>query len=182
MVEMKIFGLALDEQSQVPILILKDLEEKRVLPIWIGAMEAMSISISLNKISMTRPLTHDLMINVLNAMDAKITKVCVVDLKEGTYYAEIYIEKDDEVYIIDSRPSDAIALAIRCNAKIFANETLLEDIEKQRCILYDTKCDIDNKCALHDKWQKPKCAIDNFFTQTTLADLNKLTTLAIHIE
>jgi bifunctional DNase/RNase len=131
MVEMKIFGLALDEQSQVPILILKDLEEKRVLPIWIGAMEAMSISISLNKISMTRPLTHDLMINVLNAMDAKITKVCVVDLKEGTYYAEIYIEKDDEVYIIDSRPSDAIALAIRCNAKIFANETLLEDIEKQ---------------------------------------------------
>jgi len=130
MVEMKIFGLALDEQSQVPILILKDLEEKRVLPIWIGAMEAMSISISLNKISMTRPLTHDLMINVLNAMDAKITKVCVVDLKEGTYYAEIYIEKDDEVYIIDSRPSDAIALAIRCNAKIFANETLLEDIEK----------------------------------------------------
>ncbi len=130
MIEMKIFGLALDEQSQVPILILKDLEEKRVLPIWIGAMEAMSISISLNKISMERPLTHDLMINILESMNAKITKACVVDLKDGTYFAELYIEKGEEVYVIDSRPSDAIALAVRCDAKIFANESLLEDIEK----------------------------------------------------
>ncbi len=130
MIEMKIFGLALDEQSQVPILILKDLEEKRVLPIWIGAMEAMSISISLNKISMERPLTHDLMINILETMNAKITKACVVDLKDGTYFAELYIEKGEEVYVIDSRPSDAIALAVRCDAKIFANESLLEDIEK----------------------------------------------------
>ncbi len=130
MVEMKIFGLALDEHSQVPILILKDLEEKRILPIWIGAMEAMSISISLNKISMARPLTHDLMINILNTIGAKITKVCVVSLKEGTYYAEIHIEMNDTVYVIDSRPSDAIALAIRCNAKIFAKEELLEDLEK----------------------------------------------------
>ena len=130
MVEMKIFGLALDEQSQVPILILKDLEEKRVLPIWIGAMEAMSISISLNKISMERPLTHDLMINIIETMNAKITKACVVDLKDGTYFAELYIERGDEVYVIDSRPSDAIALAVRCDAKIFANESLLEDIEK----------------------------------------------------
>ena len=130
MVEMKIFGLALDEQSQVPILILKDMEEKRVLPIWIGAMEAMSISISLNKIEMARPLTHDLMINILNTIGAKITKVAVVELKEGTYYAELYIEQGEEVYVIDSRPSDAIALAIRCNAPIFANEELLEDVEK----------------------------------------------------
>jgi len=130
MIEVKIFGLALDEQSQVPILILKDMEEKRVLPIWIGAMEAMSISISLNKIEMARPLTHDLMIKVLETIGAKITKVAVVDLREGTYYAELYIEKDEEVYVIDSRPSDAIALAIRCNAPIFANEQLLEDLEK----------------------------------------------------
>lgn len=130
MVEMKIFGLALDEQSQVPILILKDVEEKKVLPIWIGAMEAMSISISLNKINMARPLTHDLMINILETMGAKITKVCIVSLKEGTYYAEIHIEQEDTVYVIDSRPSDAIALAIRCDAKIFANETLLEDLQK----------------------------------------------------
>ncbi|GAB6886512.1 bifunctional nuclease family protein [Desulfothermus okinawensis JCM 13304] len=130
MIEMKIFGLALDEQSQVPILILKDIEEKKVLPIWIGAMEAMSISISLNKITMARPLTHDLMVNILETMGAKIEKVCVVSLKEGTYFAEIHIEQDDTVYVIDSRPSDAIALAIRCDAKIYANETLLEELEK----------------------------------------------------
>jgi Rrf2 family protein len=65
---------------------------------------------------------------------------------------------------------------------IFDIVQIFEDIEKQQCILYDTRCDVENRCALHDKWQKPKCAIDNFFTQTTLADLNKLTTLAIHIE
>ena len=130
MVEMKIFGLALDEQSQVPILILKDLKEKRVLPIWIGAMEAMSISIILNKIEMPRPLTHDLTINMLHTLGIKIKKVCITDLREGTYYAEIHLEKDEESYIIDARPSDAIALAIRCEATILANEELLEELKK----------------------------------------------------
>lgn len=79
---------------------------------------------------MARPLTHDLMVNILETMGAKIEKVCVVSLKEGTYFAEIHIEQDDTVYVIDSRPSDAIALAIRCDAKIYANETLLEELEK----------------------------------------------------
>ncbi|MFW6388764.1 MAG: bifunctional nuclease family protein, partial [Desulfohalobiaceae bacterium] len=89
MIEMKIYGLALDEQTQVPLLILKDKEaEQQVLPIWIGAMEAMSISISLNKVEVSRPLTHDLLLNLLGTLEANIQRVVVTDLKEGTYYAE----------------------------------------------------------------------------------------------
>ena len=128
---MKILGLAVDERTQSPILILKDKEEKRVLPIWIGAMEAMAISISLNKISISRPLTHDLLLNILHTLGYKIDRVVVIDLRDGTYYAEIYLQGKDQTYLIDSRPSDAIALAIRANAAIFANEDLLEEIDKK---------------------------------------------------
>jgi hypothetical protein len=131
MVKMKIFGLALDEQSQVPLLILKNQEETKVLPIWIGAMEAMSISVSLNKVSISRPLTHDLMLQTLETLGARITSVVVVDLKEGTYYAELHMEHQDRTYIVDSRPSDAIALAVRLDVPVYANEELLERMDKQ---------------------------------------------------
>jgi hypothetical protein len=148
MVEMKIFGLALDEQSQVPLLILKDKEEKQVLPIWIGAMEAMSISISLNKVSISRPLTHDLMIRILGTLEAEISKVVVVDLKEGTYYAEIHLEQNNQTYLVDSRPSDAIALAVRCDVPIFANEELLEQVGKQ----FDQEHEVVLKDEEAEKW------------------------------
>ena len=131
MVEMKIFGLALDEQSQVPLLILKNQDETKVLPIWIGAMEAMSISVSLNKVSISRPLTHDLMLRTLETLGASITSVVIVDLQEGTYYAELHLEHQDRTYIVDSRPSDAIALAVRLNVPVYANEELLERMDKQ---------------------------------------------------
>lgn len=148
MIEMKIFGLALDEQSQVPLLILKDKEEKQVLPIWIGAMEAMSISISLNKVSISRPLTHDLMIRILGTLEAEISKVVVVDLKEGTYYAEIHLEQNNQTYLVDSRPSDAIALAVRCDVPIFANEELLEQVGKQ----FDQEHEVVLKDEEAEKW------------------------------
>ncbi len=131
MVEMKIFGLALDEQSQVPLLILKDKDDQKVLPIWIGAMEAMSISISLNKVNISRPLTHDLMLETLKALGAEIERVAVIDLREGTYYAEIYLRHQDQTHLIDSRPSDAIALAVRAEAPIMASEDLLAQVAKQ---------------------------------------------------
>jgi hypothetical protein len=131
MVEMKIFGLALDEQSQVPLLILKDKEEQQVLPIWIGAMEAMSISISLNKVNISRPLTHDLMLQTLTTLGATIERVAVIDLREGTYYAEIHLRHQDRTHLIDSRPSDAIALAVRVDAPIMASEDLLAQVAKQ---------------------------------------------------
>lgn len=131
MVEMKIFGLALDEQSQVPLLILKNQEETKVLPIWIGAMEAMSISVSLNKVNISRPLTHDLMLQTLETLGAGITSVVVVDLQEGTYYAELHLEHGDRTYVVDSRPSDAIALAVRLDIPVYANEELLERMDTQ---------------------------------------------------
>ncbi|MCF8106316.1 MAG: bifunctional nuclease family protein [Desulfohalobiaceae bacterium] len=131
MIEMKIFGLALDEQSQVPLLILKDTNEEYVLPIWIGAMEAMSISITLNKVNISRPLTHDLMLSILNGLEVSILKVVITELKEGTYYAEIHLEQGEIVYKMDSRPSDAIALAVRSEAPIYASEELLEKVSFQ---------------------------------------------------
>ncbi len=131
MIEMKIFGLALDEQSQVPLLILKDTEEEHVLPIWIGAMEAMSISITLNKVTISRPLTHDLLLNTLVALGATIHQIEITELKEGTYYAKIHLKHNEKDYQIDSRPSDAIALAVRAEAPIFANKELLEQVSFQ---------------------------------------------------
>ncbi len=127
---MKIFGLALDEQSQVPLLILKDLEDKQILPIWIGAMEAMAISISLNKVSISRPLTHDLMLQLLQTLGASIVRVEIVDLREGTYYAEMHMAYADQTFLVDSRPSDAIALAVRANAPVFAAQSLLDRVGK----------------------------------------------------
>ena len=113
MVEMKVFGLALDEDSQVPVLILKDAEEKRVLPIWIGAMEAMAISLALNEVELPRPMTHDLLLAMITNMDGKLTNVDVVSIREGTYYAELEVEQNGKRKRIDCRPSDGIALALR---------------------------------------------------------------------
>jgi hypothetical protein len=148
MVEMKIFGLALDEQSQVPLLILKNQEETKVLPIWIGAMEAMSISVSLNKVSISRPLTHDLMLQTLETLGAEITSVVVVDLQEGTYYAELHLKQQDRTYLVDSRPSDAIALAVRRDIPVYANEDLLERMDKQ----FEEQSEAVLKDEESDKW------------------------------
>ncbi|MCF8030154.1 MAG: bifunctional nuclease family protein [Desulfohalobiaceae bacterium] len=148
MVAMKIFGLALDEQSQVPLLILKNQEETKVLPIWIGAMEAMSISVSLNKVSISRPLTHDLMLQTLETLGAEITSVVVVDLREGTYYAELHLKQQDRTYLVDSRPSDAIALAVRRDIPVYANEDLLERMDKQ----FEEQSEAVLKDEESDKW------------------------------
>lgn len=131
LIEMKIFGLALDEQSQVPLLILKDTAEEHVLPIWIGAMEAMSISITLNKVQISRPLTHDLLLNIVTALEAQLERIVITELKEGTYFAEIFIKSGKGQYTIDSRPSDAIALAVRTEVPIFASKELLEQVTFQ---------------------------------------------------
>jgi bifunctional DNase/RNase len=122
---MKVFGLAVDEDSQVPVLILKDLEEKQVLPIWIGATEAMAISLALNEVKLPRPMTHDLLLNVFGELGAKVLGVAVVSLEDGTYYAEIEVGLGEAVKRIDSRPSDAIALALRAGSPIRVSEAVL---------------------------------------------------------
>ena len=145
---MKIFGLALDEQSQVPLLILKDTEDKQVLPIWIGAMEAMAISISLNKVSISRPLTHDLMLQTLTTLGASIERVEIVDLREGTYYAEMHLVHKDRTFLVDSRPSDAIALAVRAGVPVYAAQDLLDRVGKQ----FDQEHEVVLKDEESERW------------------------------
>jgi uncharacterized protein len=132
MIEMQVYGLALDEATQVPILILKDKEEKNVLPIWIGAMEAVAISLVLNDIKVPRPMTHDLLLRTIEQLGAEVKNVTIVDLKEGTYYAEVIVTLDDDTITIDSRPSDAIALALRAKAPIFTEQKVLDQVVSVR--------------------------------------------------
>jgi bifunctional DNase/RNase len=128
---MKVFGLALDEQSQVPVLVLKDGAGEKVLPIWIGAMEAMAISLALNEVALPRPMTHDLLLLCIGGLEGAVRRVEVVRLEEGTYYAEIEVLQGEKVKRIDSRPSDAIALALRAKAPIFVAEAILEEVAKE---------------------------------------------------
>ncbi len=125
MVEMKVFGLALDEESQVPVLVLKDKDEKTVLPIWIGAMEAMAISLALNGVKLPRPMTHDLLLSAIQALEGTVVGVNVVSLKEGTYYAEVEVDHGGKRKRIDCRPSDGIALALRAEVPIGVDEEVL---------------------------------------------------------
>jgi len=124
-VEMKVRGLALDPLSNMPIIILKDEEEKRSLPIWVGIFEANAIALELEKISTPRPMTHDLIKNILESIDARVLKVVVTDLKENTFYAVLHVQLGDVEYTVDSRPSDAIALALRVAAPIYVDEDVV---------------------------------------------------------
>lgn len=125
MVTMEIFGLALDDNNKAPILLLKG-EEHRVLPIWIGAVEAMAISMALNQVPFPRPMTHDLLLNVIRDMGGTVKRVEITDIEEGTFYAEIIVETEGGTRQIDSRPSDAIALAVRAECPISVGEDVLE--------------------------------------------------------
>jgi hypothetical protein len=124
-VEMKVRGLALDPVSNTPIIILRDEEEKRSLPIWVGIFEANAIALELEKISTPRPMTHDLIKNILESVEAKVEKIVVNDLRENTFFALIHLRLGDEEITVDSRPSDAIALALRVGAPIFVDEDVV---------------------------------------------------------
>ncbi len=125
MVKVEIFGLALDENSKSPIIVLKD-EDDRAVPIWIGAMEAMAISTALNKVPFPRPMTHDLLLNVIQDMGGEVVRVEVTDIEEGTFFAEIVVSKEQKTIRIDSRPSDAIALAVRADCAIFVGDMIFD--------------------------------------------------------
>jgi hypothetical protein len=124
-VEMKVRGLALDPLSNMPIIILRDEEDQRSLPIWVGIFEANAIALELEKIATPRPMTHDLIKNILESLDAKVAKVVVNDLKENTFFATIHLQVGDSEVTVDSRPSDAIALALRVAAPIFVEEEVV---------------------------------------------------------
>jgi uncharacterized protein len=123
--EMKVRGLALDPLSNMPIIILKDEEDKRSLPIWVGIFEANAIALELEKIATPRPMTHDLIKNILETVQAQVTKVVVTDLKENTFYAVLHLQIGETEYTVDARPSDAIALALRVAAPIYVDEDVV---------------------------------------------------------
>jgi len=123
--EMKVRGLALDPMSNMPIIILRDEDDKRSLPIWVGIFEANAIALELEKIATPRPMTHDLIKNILEAIDARVLKVMVTDLKDNTFFAVLHLQVGETEYTVDSRPSDAIALALRVAAPIYVDEDVV---------------------------------------------------------
>jgi len=126
-IEMTIKGLMVDPITNMPIIILRDEEGQRVLPIWVGIFEANAIALQIENIATPRPMTHDLLRNVIQDLNASVQKVVVCDLKENTFYALIYVTTGGETVAIDSRPSDAIALALRTRAPIFVEETVIDN-------------------------------------------------------
>jgi bifunctional DNase/RNase len=128
--EMKVAGITVDPFTNTPIVILKDLEEKDVLPIWIGLLEASSIATAIENITTPRPMTHDLLKNILDELGVKIVKIEVNDLKDNTYFALLHLEINKKRLVIDSRPSDAIAIALRTGASIFVDESVIKRAAK----------------------------------------------------
>ena len=126
-VEMKVDGLTLDPATNMPIIILKDMEGDRVLPIWVGIFEANAIALEIEKISTPRPMTHDLIKNILDGLDASINHIFVSELKDNTFYALISVNIGGTNVDIDARPSDAIAVALRVNAPILVSTKVIEE-------------------------------------------------------
>ena len=135
-VEMKVKFLTFDSTSNGFVVLLMDLGNKTGLPIWIGPFEANAIAMKLKKIGSQRPMTHDLIHSILNNLESKVIKIVVNDLKENTYYALIYLNRKGNEIVIDSRPSDAIAIALAVDAPIFVSDQVIEkaktiDMEKE---------------------------------------------------
>ena len=125
-VEMKIRGLMMDPVTNMPIVILKDTGGSAILPIWVGIYEANAIALEIEKVATPRPMTHDLIKNLLLGLNTAVRKVVVNDLRDDTFYALIWLERDGETISIDSRPSDALALALRLDCPIYVEETVLK--------------------------------------------------------
>ena len=126
-VEMKIRGLMMDPVNNMPIVILRDAGGDRILPIWVGVYEANAIALEIEKVSTQRPMTHDLIKTLLLGMEAGVRKVVVSELKDEVFYAVIWVERDGKLTSIDSRPSDALAIALRLDCPIFVDDSVLEN-------------------------------------------------------
>ncbi|MHB0977521.1 MAG: bifunctional nuclease family protein [Candidatus Aquicultorales bacterium] len=126
MQEMEVHGVNLDVMTNQPVIILRDRETKRFLPIWIGQFEATAILMEIQGVKPSRPLTHDLLNSVILDLHASIRKIVISDLREGTFYAQIHVSNESSDLMIDARPSDAIALAVRARVPIFADDTVLD--------------------------------------------------------
>ena len=140
MVKMEIKGLLMDPVSNMPVVILRDLEKGHFLPIWVGIFEANAIALEMEKVSTPRPMTHDLLKNLLAELDTRVERIVINDLRENTFFARIHLSRGGDSLSVDSRPSDAIALALRSQAEIFVEEEVLE---KSRNLRADSDQDPD---------------------------------------
>jgi bifunctional DNase/RNase len=125
-IEMNIKGLMVDPITNMPIIILRDKDGQRVLPIWVGLFEANAIALQIENVATPRPMTHDLLKNVIEDLKGTVQKIVVSDLRESTFYALIYVAVNGDVVAVDARPSDAIALALRARAPIFVEEAVID--------------------------------------------------------
>jgi len=123
---MHISALAVDTLTKSPIVLLKEIDGERTLPIWIGLLEANAIAVELEGIQLARPMTHDLLKNILEMMDVKVERIEITELKNNTFYALIHIQYKEQAFTIDARPSDALALSLRVGAPIFVAEKVIE--------------------------------------------------------
>ncbi len=128
MIEVKVVNVAIDANTKMPVMVLKEKTGEKTLPIWIGLFEAQAIALALENVKPPRPLTHDLAKSLIEKLEGKVDKVVISDLKNNTFYAQILIKKNGESIKVDSRPSDAIALALRLNVPIFIDETVLDKV------------------------------------------------------
>lgn len=126
-IEMSIKGLMVDPMTNTPIVVLRDKDGRRVLPIWVGIFEANAIALQIENVAAERPMTHDLLRNVIHDLNATVQKVVVCDLQASTFYAMIYLTVNGDTIAVDARPSDAIALALRTRAPIFVEEAVIDN-------------------------------------------------------
>jgi len=124
-IEMKIRGLMVDPSTNMPIVLLKDPQSEALLPIWVGLYEANAIAMEIEKPQTPRPMTHDLLKNLIHGLNAQVQRIVVTELKDDTFYAVIWMEQNGEIVALDARPSDALALALRTDCPIFVDEDVL---------------------------------------------------------
>ena len=128
MIEVKVVNVAIDANSKMPVIVLKEKTGEKTLPIWIGLFEAQAIALALENVKPPRPLTHDLAKSLIEKLKEKVDKVVISDLRNNTFYAQILIKRNGESIKVDSRPSDAIAIALRLNVPIFIDEAVLDKV------------------------------------------------------
>jgi bifunctional DNase/RNase len=149
MIELNLVGVRVELPTNQPIVLLREREGERYLPIWIGAMEATAIAFALQGIVTARPMTHDLLKNVLEEVGVRVERIVITELREGTFYATIQLQQNGSSYEVSSRPSDAIALAVRVNVPIFANEDVLT--EASILIKDDEEQEVEKFCEFLDQ-------------------------------
>lgn len=145
LIEMAIKGLMMDPITNLPIVILKDPEGQRVLPIWVGAVEANAVALQIENVAPPRPLTHDLIRSILQELGATLVRVVIHDLRDSTFFAYLELKREGETTLVDVRPSDALALALRAKAPVFVHPRVLERA---------SSTDISTEEADHDRLKR----------------------------